>query len=273
MKRRNETPYAERPSSSSKAARLIELDATFYSNRTGVHWMDGPPILAAANEMYIRPWNDCIEFDRLSIDNLPPFLVRLRDDQVGHLQHWVAETRHLDSRRLGEYWPKTFTKGGSLCTGRVNWGPAFADEESLGGGPGLPVYEDPGLPLTWTSSRKVMKPEVSSTDENVRIRDLTRRNTEQARKIVELERLIVEPEFSIQGQSDTHHEKTDDKLAAMAKILEARNKRVRQLEKLVKKVKDVLSDRPKDSVSSDVSHEINESEPTSIKVSHRRILP
>ncbi len=128
--------------------------------------MDGQPVIANAKQIHLRPWDHCIPFDSLSEDNLPPFRVRLRDDQVGHLQRWNSETHCLGARELGSYWPKVFTKDGSLWTGRGNWGPAYAGDKRLDGGPNLPPYEDLGFPPTWTSSSKIMKPEASFTHGN-----------------------------------------------------------------------------------------------------------
>lgn len=147
-KYQDELANHEQPSSSSRAATLIEHDAQFYSDRKDVKWMDGQPILADFDQIDLRPWNQCIPFSRLSKDNLPPFMVRLRDDQVGHLLRWFALVHGISSRQLGLYWPKTFTIGGTLWTGRDKWGPAYPDAYNLSGGPELPSYDDLGLPLT-----------------------------------------------------------------------------------------------------------------------------
>ena len=141
------------------------------SNRVGENDMDGKPIIVGQDARYARPWNSCIPFDQISKDNLPPFYVRLRDDQVGNLCNRVLTKRGVSTaRKLGRYWPWDFNADGSISNTRTNWGPAytwivkpnFAKHDSLRGGKSLPEYIDPCLPLTYTSSDKIMMQGTSS---------------------------------------------------------------------------------------------------------------
>ena len=139
-------------------------EAGIFSTRNGEHWMDGYAILATKSSTFLRPWDDCIPLDKLSRDNLPPFYVRLRDDQVGSLWRWVQHKRSkkFPLSRLGQYWPADFTSR-DINNTRKSWGPAFdgqpneGREDSLVGGDGSPTYVDQGLPPTYTSSLKIMR--------------------------------------------------------------------------------------------------------------------
>ena len=80
-------------------------DVTTYaiSNRVGFHYMDGHIMLANFEKIYARPWNNCIPLEKLSKDNLPPFFVRLRDDQVGHLGLWAESKEGMPRVKLAFY--------------------------------------------------------------------------------------------------------------------------------------------------------------------------
>ena len=80
------------------------------SKRCGVENMDGHLILSNFDKKYARPWNDCIPFHELSKDNLPPFFVRLRDDQVGNLIHWSqTKQESLAKPKFCIFWPFDFS--------------------------------------------------------------------------------------------------------------------------------------------------------------------
>lgn len=259
--------------------------------------MDGQAILANSHQVHLRPWDQCIPFDCLSKENLPPFMVRLRDDQVGHLLRWVRVTHGLSPRQLGQHWPKTFTIGGAPCTGRSKWGPAYPGDYDLSGGPNLPSYHDPQLPLTWTSSNKIIKRGPSSTDGTAskkrkvsikienndggtdkkpainvsgdapreemddmvdKIDSLVAQLTESnitvddlKAKITELEVLVAGAEAKLREQSATQEEKASNKLAAMQKTLNARNRHVRRLRKCIKRAKNACGDNDLTSESDD----------------------
>lgn len=111
----------------------------------------------------------CIPFEELSKDNIPPFYVRLQDDQVGHLVYWVSTSRGSITRlKLGQVWPWDFDVQGRISSRRDNWGAEYMYSGSGVVGKGLcgskkvPTWTDPGLPLTYTSSHKVMAGELDA---------------------------------------------------------------------------------------------------------------
>ena len=135
------------------------------SSRAGQHWMDGHAILGQRESIYMRPWDGFIPEQELSVDNLPPFYVRLQDVQVGPLHKWAhAAKGKFPSGCLHDYWPHDFLRNGSIATTRQCWGvpcavPGSSSEtryDRLVGGEHPPAYTDPGLPLTYTSSGKIM---------------------------------------------------------------------------------------------------------------------
>lgn len=133
------------------------------SNRIGPDNMDGRTILIGRESRYARPWNQCIPFGTLANENLPPFHVRLRDDQVGHLARFARSShKAIPVRKLGLWWSWDFDLVGKILPNRSNWGPAYVEQSSdpgkmsLRGGPPLPIYVDPCLPPTYTSSDKIM---------------------------------------------------------------------------------------------------------------------
>jgi len=128
--------------------------------------MDGHAILAQWPDKHLKPWDDCIPTSRLSRDNLPPFYVRLRDDQIEYLSRWARENRkNFPLVNLGIFWPADFNRGGHICGTRNSWGAAFADEDlnerekTLVGSNRALIYDDPGLRPTYTSSGKFMRKE------------------------------------------------------------------------------------------------------------------
>ena len=141
--------------------------------------MDGQAILSGKPNSYARPWTGCITIDQLTENNLPPFYVRLQDDQVGHLASWVTDqVDHLPSwfevnsasmthTKLGQYWPWDFDFHGRISPRRDSWGAEYIGnpeirEQGLGGGKEVPSWTDPGLPLTYTSSHRIMTNEVDA---------------------------------------------------------------------------------------------------------------
>ncbi|KAL9074695.1 MAG: hypothetical protein Q9161_002063 [Pseudevernia consocians] len=132
------------------------------SDRIGIDNMDGQGILSGQSKAHARPWPGCIPLEQLSKDNLPPFYVRLQDDQVGHLAYWVGTSRGSITRlKLGQVWPWDFDVQGKVSSRRDSWGAEYRGcgkerGKGLGGGKKVPTWADPGLPLTYTSSHKVM---------------------------------------------------------------------------------------------------------------------
>ena len=126
--------------------------------------MDGYLVLNSMLPQHMRPWNDCIPKDHLSLDNMPPFYVRLRDDQVGHLLDWLEDRRtmkpsQLFSSKFSSYWPWDFNTHWGIRQGRESWGTLYQGKgvhRTLDGGTRWPKYVDPKLPLTNTSSGKPM---------------------------------------------------------------------------------------------------------------------
>ncbi|KAG8531426.1 uncharacterized protein KY384_003055 [Bacidia gigantensis] len=157
----------------------IRIPHGVISEREGEHWMDSPRILVSQLPRYTKPWDDCIEAHQLSKDNLPPFYVRLRDDQVGHL-YWGAGGL-LKPHELNQYWPFDFNTSGSYYKSRESWGPPYDDPETnsmwhLRGNSLVPEYLDPGLPLTCISSHKVMWKELEKL--RTHTESVERRHTE-----------------------------------------------------------------------------------------------
>ena len=69
--------------------------------------------------------------------------------------------------KLGQYWPWDFDLHGRISPRRDSWGAEYIGnpemrEQGLGGGKEVPSWTDPGLPLTYTSSHKIMTAEVDA---------------------------------------------------------------------------------------------------------------
>lgn len=152
-----------------------------FSDRKEDFWMDGHAILATLGRQYWRPWDHCITSDNLTRNNHPPYYVRLRDDQVGHLIHWVfSKGSGFPQTNLHRYWSVDFTASLQIATLRDSWGPAYTTtagetpsartEGRLSGGGSPLSYVDPGLPPTNTSSERIMimAPEPSTTSSSVK---------------------------------------------------------------------------------------------------------
>ncbi len=144
------------------------ISTSLISDRVGIELMDGQSILAGHPKSYARPWTGCITIEQLTKDNIPPFYVRLQDDQVGHLIHWVGTSRGSITRlKLGQVWPWDFDAQGKISSRRDNWGAEYSGcgkerGKGLGGGKKVPTWTDPRLPLTYTSSQKIMAGELDA---------------------------------------------------------------------------------------------------------------
>ncbi|KAL8795302.1 MAG: hypothetical protein Q9195_002172 [Heterodermia aff. obscurata] len=145
---------------------LIPGDARMFSRRTGAHWMDGCLSLIDLDKAYMRPWDDCIPSQELSLDNLPPFFVRLRDDQVGDLLEWLDDStqKTLPRYRVNQCWPHDISTKAWFVPGRESWGRPHKGKFPLPGGPTVPSYIDMGLPPTFMSSGKAMRRETDDSD-------------------------------------------------------------------------------------------------------------
>ena len=153
------------------------IPALARSDREGVENMDGQWILTRFFRTYVRPWNHCIPTDKLTMENLPPFYVRLRDDQVGHLLNWITTERNtIPKKDLFQYWPWDFVNGSNvtIMRARDSWGPAYNHEGDEPGPKRLtgntshkpPRYVKLPLPLTYTSSGKLMVKDLSKGSHN-----------------------------------------------------------------------------------------------------------
>ena len=125
--------------------------------------MDGYNTLTTLDKSYARAWDDCIPTQQLSLENLPPFFARLRNDQVGHLLQWIEDKNSvsLPQFKANHYWPFDIARetGSGAVRTRTRWGKAYdgkGNHGNLSGGPNLPTFMDVGLPLTYTSSGKAM---------------------------------------------------------------------------------------------------------------------
>ena len=129
-----------------------------FTDRVGAHNMDGHPALLHLPAVHMRPWDDLIPYEDLSEDNLPPFFVRLRTDQAYALKEWAKSKREgvLTKGKLFVYWPYEFTSEGRLREGRVNWGPRCTANGYGKTVDGEPSHDPLPLPLTYTSSGRVM---------------------------------------------------------------------------------------------------------------------
>lgn len=130
--------------------------------------MDGQNILANFGKTYMRPWDDCIPSEELSLDNIPPFFRRLRNDQVGHVVEWINDRARVSitPANANQYWPYDLTGHGGAASKRDRWGKPYTGKTGtllFYGGPALPTYIDMGLPLTWTSSGKAMCPDAGKS--------------------------------------------------------------------------------------------------------------
>ena len=129
--------------------------------------MDGSICLKDLDKVYMRPWDDCIPSRQLSIDNLPPFFVRLRDDQVGAILDWLEDSseKTLPKHLVNQYWPYDINSKTYFVTDRENWGKPHKGKFALPGGPSVPSYIDMGLPPTFMSSGKSMRRETGTDSE------------------------------------------------------------------------------------------------------------
>ena len=149
---------------------LPKIPAVAISDRKGTENMDGHWILRRFEKVNARPWNHFIPIDELSKDNLPPFYVRLRDDQVGHLDNWIRTKKATISRaQVYSLWPWDFGRDSRITVlkNRDSWGPSYdyLDAEFVPKGltgnasRKTPRYLQIPLPLTYTSSGKIMAPD------------------------------------------------------------------------------------------------------------------
>lgn len=100
--------------------------------------------------------------------------MRLQDAQVGALAHWVSTSRgSLTRLKLGQLWPWDFDGQGKISGRRDSWGEAYDDcggdgadkemeKKKLGGGKKVPAWTDAGLPLSYTSSHRIMVEELEA---------------------------------------------------------------------------------------------------------------
>ena len=128
--------------------------------------MDGCLSLTDLDRTYMRPWDDCIPSHELNLDNLPPFFVRLRDDQVGEILEWLDDLtqKTLPKSRVNQYWPHDITAKAWFVPGRESWGKPYEGNFPLPGGPTMPSYIDMGLPPTFMSSGKAMHRETEAAN-------------------------------------------------------------------------------------------------------------
>jgi hypothetical protein len=129
-------------------------------------WEDGHPFLLISNAPVanFKPWAGCIKAANLSWENLPPIARRLQDSQVGELYTWARNEPGVQVR-LAVFWPHDFDSYGAPRPSRENWGKRFSGPNPfdtrymrgahLNGGPTVPVYVDPKLPPSNTSSWRV----------------------------------------------------------------------------------------------------------------------
>ena len=122
------------------------------SERTSYEDMDGHQILTEIDRVYTRPWDNCIPFEQLSLENLPPFVRRLRDDQVDSLARFVKAGK-IKTSRLKKHWPWDFYQNGNINIQRTKWGPVRESTAVLP----PPEFIQIDLPPTYTSSWQTMK--------------------------------------------------------------------------------------------------------------------
>lgn len=119
--------------------------------------MDGHISLMRFDRKFVRPFDHCISRENLSYDNLPPFLVRLRNDQALELSQWTkGRNPVLNKTEISCYWPFDFNTNGVLRPERVGWNsPAecAADPTLMYS---LPEYVPVPLPPNFTTSGKAM---------------------------------------------------------------------------------------------------------------------
>lgn len=177
------------------------------SPREGNDWMDGHPCLMNMNSMHTRPWNGCIEIDRLSVDNLPPLYVRLRDDQAMSLQEWAfCKCKEFSKTKLGHFWPHDFGVAGQLLASRSKWGKSKADTH-------MPLYRNLRLGRTFTSSGKIMLKDLERAEEarldKVRVDFTAKMNKSDTSGNSEQEIKAVQEELNARNQAI---EKLNDEL-------------------------------------------------------------
>ena len=100
-----------------------EITAMAVSKCQDTEHMDGQMILASFDKRYARSWTYCISIDKLNKDSLPPFFVRLRDDQIGHLWVWTNSIKNsLTRSQPHQHWPWDFTCN-QITKSRDPWRP------------------------------------------------------------------------------------------------------------------------------------------------------
>lgn len=142
-----------------------------FSRRKGDHWTDGHALIYSEFlRMNVRLWDDCIPMTKLSIRNLPPYYVRLRDDQVGHLIKWMSDQAVFGYKSYCKYWSLDLTVTGEVSPLRESWGKPYlgaGPRDRLQGGEELPRYDDLGLPSTRTSSGRIMRENNDGSEEKL----------------------------------------------------------------------------------------------------------
>ena len=142
-----------------------------FSRRKGDHWTDGHALIYSEFlRMNVRLWDDCIPITQLSVRNLPPYYVRLRDDQVGHLSKWMSDQAVFGYKSYYKYWSLDLTVTGEVSPLRESWGKPYlgaGPRDRLQGGEELPRYDDLGLPLTRTSSGRIMRESNDESEEKL----------------------------------------------------------------------------------------------------------
>ena len=216
----------------------------FFSAREGTDWCDGHPVLEETyktKHSFLRPWDCCIAFCDLSKDNLPPFYVRLRDDQVGHLRRWQSKnSSQLRSPCLSRFWPADFTSIGQISFTRENWGTPFNAEKPedreklLKGGSSPPVYTDPGLPLTWTSSLKIMRRETQSSKQPSNLPEVVKTN--KSHDVTPRKRPRLSSEVPLPATESTQLDGSRDKaVQVLVHAIDESEAKTKELDTILKK--------------------------------------
>lgn len=119
--------------------------------RTEEFWEDGPYVQRGAEGIFLPPMrHPCILGADMSTDNLPPFFVKLTDEQTGHIVQFYSQQNRA-KHYANFFWPADFDISGKPKDKRAHAGPPYTGPELKGtsslklGGPSVTaVCQGPG---------------------------------------------------------------------------------------------------------------------------------
>lgn len=95
------------------------------TERTEEFWEDGPYVQRAMEGVFLPPMrHPCIMGTEMTVDNLPPFFVKLTDEQTGHILQFINQQNRA-KHYVNIFWPAEFDATGKVRDRRVHAGPPY----------------------------------------------------------------------------------------------------------------------------------------------------